>query len=194
MRKKYLMVVLLMVACAAMTAGCTSKQLTKGNGETPAGNISQTGQQNNNDRNISSTEQQNNNAGNTGLKNSEEQNIKTSSEMRNEKGGLEDIHFDFDKSDIRQDDRKILSRNAAALSKNKNVKIVIEGNCDERGTAEYNMALGERRADEAKKYLVNLGIDGKRITTISYGSEKPLDPGHDEDAWAKNRRDHFAVN
>ncbi|MFZ1981125.1 MAG: peptidoglycan-associated lipoprotein Pal, partial [Smithella sp.] len=107
---------------------------------------------------------------------------------------LEDIHFDFDKSNIRQDDRKILSRNAAYLSKNKNVKIVIEGNCDERGTAEYNMALGERRSDEAKQYLINLGIDGKRITTISYGSEKPLDPGHDEDAWAKNRRDHFAVN
>ena len=192
MRRKYLMVVLLMVACAAMIAGCTTKELTKSSGETPAQNVSSEGQQKAN--NISSTGQQNNNDQNAGLKNSEKQNMATSSEMRNEKRGLEDIHFDFDKSNIRQDDRKILSRNAAYLSKNKNVKIIIEGNCDERGTAEYNMALGERRADEAKKYLVNLGINGKRITTISYGSEKPLDPGHDEDAWAKNRRDHFAVN
>ena len=192
MRRKYLMVVLFMVACAAMIAGCTSKELTKGSGEAPAQNVSSEGQQKAN--NISSTGQQNNNDQNAGLKNSEKQNMTTSSEMRNAKRGLEDIHFDFDKSNIRQDDRKILSRNAAYLSKNKNVKIVIEGNCDERGTAEYNMALGERRADEAKKYLVNLGINGKRITTISYGSEKPLDPGHDEDAWAKNRRDHFAVN
>jgi peptidoglycan-associated lipoprotein len=192
MLRKYLMVVLLMVACAAMIAGCASKQLTKGNGEAPAQNVSSVGQQKAN--NISSTGQQNADVKMKNIKNPEGQNIKTSSEMRNEKRGLEDIHFDFDKSNIRQDDRKILSRNAAYLSKNKNVKIVIEGNCDERGTAEYNMALGERRADEAKQYLVNLGIDGKRITTISYGSEKPLDPGHDEDAWAKNRRDHFAIN
>ena len=192
MRRKYLMVVLLMVACAAMIAGCTSKQLTKGNGEAPAQNVSSVEQQKAN--NISSTGQQNADVKMENIKNPEGQNIKTSSEMRNEKGGLEDIHFDFDKYNIRQDDRQILSRNAAYLSKNINVKIVIEGNCDERGTAEYNMALGERRADEAKQYLVNLGINGKRITTISYGSEKPLDPGHDEDAWAKNRRDHFAVN
>jgi len=192
MRRKYLMVVLLMVACAAMIAGCTSKQLTKGNGEAPAQNVSSVEQQKAN--NISSTGQQNADVKMENIKNPEGQNIKTSSEMRNAKGGLEDIHFDFDKYNIRQDDRQILSRNAAYLSKNINVKIVIEGNCDERGTAEYNMALGERRADEAKKYFVNLGIDGKRITTISYGSEKPLDPGHDEDAWAKNRRDHFAVN
>jgi peptidoglycan-associated lipoprotein len=188
------MAVLLMVAYTALIAGCTSKQLTKGNGEAPAQNVSSVGQQNADNKNISSTGQQNNNAQNTGLINSEEQNMATSSAMRKEKGGLEDIHFDFNKYNIRQNDRIILSRNAAYLSKNNNVKIVIEGNCDERGTAEYNMALGERRADEAKQYLVNLGIDGKRITTISYGSEKPLDPGHDEDAWAKNRRDHFAVN
>jgi len=192
MRRKYLMVVLLMVACAAMIAGCTSKQLTKGNGEAPAQNVSSVEQQKAN--NISSTGQQNADVKMENIKNPEGQNIKTSSEMRNEKGGLEDIHFDFDKYNIRQDDRQILSRNAAYLSKNINVKIVIEGNCDERGTTEYNMALGERRADEAKQYLVNLGIDSKRITTISYGSEKPLDPGHDEDAWAKNRRDHFAIN
>ena len=106
---------------------------------------------------------------------------------------LNDINFDFDKSNIRPGDGQILSDHAAFLLKNKNVKIVIEGNCDERGTAKYNLALGERRAKEAKKYLVNAGVDSKRIKTISYGKERPLDPGHDEDAWAKNRRDHFVV-
>ena len=106
---------------------------------------------------------------------------------------LSDINFDFDKSNIRPGDGQILSDHAAFLLKNKHAKIVIEGNCDERGTAKYNLALGDRRAKEAKKYLVNAGVDSKRIKTISYGKERPLDPGHDEDAWAKNRRDHFVV-
>ncbi len=106
---------------------------------------------------------------------------------------LKDINFDFDKYNIRPGDGQILSGHAAFLLKNKEVKIVIEGNCDERGTAKYNLALGERRAKAAKKYLVNAGVASKRIKTISYGKERPLDPGHDEDAWAKNRRDHFVV-
>lgn len=106
---------------------------------------------------------------------------------------LTDIHFDFDRSNIRPEDRQILSSHASYLLKNKNVKIVIEGNCDERGTAEYNLALGNRRAQEAKKFLVNSGVNRKRIKTISYGMERPLDPTHNENAWAKNRRDHFVV-
>ena len=106
---------------------------------------------------------------------------------------IKDIYFDFDKSNIRSDAREILKANADNFLKNSAASIVIEGNCDERGTAEYNMALGQRRAQEAKKYLVNLGVKGSKITTISYGKEKPIDPGHDEDAWAKNRRDHFVV-
>ncbi len=73
------------------------------------------------------------------------------------------------------------------------VKIQIEGHCDERGTAEYNLALGERRANSAKKYLVSLGIPADRLSTISYGKEMPLDPGHNEEAWAKNRRAHFII-
>ena len=106
---------------------------------------------------------------------------------------LKDIHFDFDQYSIGQEDRKILSGHADYLLKNKKVKIVIEGNCDERGTTEYNLALGDRRAQEAKKFLVNSGVDQKRIKTISYGKERPLDPDHNEEAWAKNRRDHFVV-
>jgi peptidoglycan-associated lipoprotein len=73
------------------------------------------------------------------------------------------------------------------------VKIQIEGHCDERGTIEYNLALGERRANSTKRYLISLGIGDKRISTISYGEEKPLDPGHNEEAWAKNRRAHIIV-
>jgi peptidoglycan-associated lipoprotein len=107
---------------------------------------------------------------------------------------LKDINFDFDKYNIRSEDGKILSDHAAFLLKNKNVQIVIEGNCDERGTVKYNLALGDRRAKEAKKYLVKSGVDSKRIKTISYGKERPLDPGHDEDAWAKNRNDHFVLS
>jgi peptidoglycan-associated lipoprotein len=104
-----------------------------------------------------------------------------------------DINFDFDKYSLRPEARDILKGHAAWLAKNKDYKMVIEGHCDERGTTEYNLALGERRAAEAMKYLVGLGVDAKRMKTISYGKEMPLDPGHTEEAWAKNRRDHFVV-
>jgi peptidoglycan-associated lipoprotein len=106
---------------------------------------------------------------------------------------FKDIHFEFDKYDIRREDEEILRENAAWLKKNPKMKIQIEGHCDERGTAEYNLALGERRANMTKKYLLSLGISSDRISTISYGEEKPLDPGHNEEAWAKNRRAHTVV-
>ena len=106
---------------------------------------------------------------------------------------FKDIHFDFDKYDIRPEDAEILKANAALLMKYRTVKIQIEGHCDERGTIEYNLALGERRADSAKKYLGSLGISADRISSISYGEERPLDSGHNEEAWAKNRRDHFVI-
>ena len=106
---------------------------------------------------------------------------------------LKDIYFDFDKYDIRQGDAEILKGNAALLTKFPNVKIQIEGHCDERGTGEYNLALGERRANSTKNYLVSLGISVNRISIISYGKERPLDPGHNEEAWAKNRRAHTVI-
>ncbi len=106
---------------------------------------------------------------------------------------LKDIHFDFDKYDIRPQDLGILKENAALLMKYPNGKIQIEGHCDERGTVEYNLALGERRANSAKQYLISLGIAQNRISTISYGKEKPLDSAHNEEAWAKNRRGHFVI-
>lgn len=106
---------------------------------------------------------------------------------------LKPIHFDFDKYNIRPDDAEILKQNAAVLKKFPAVKIQIEGHCDERGTSEYNLALGERRASSVKRYLVSLGVDQKRISTISYGKERPLDPNQNEEAWTKNRRAEFII-
>lgn len=107
---------------------------------------------------------------------------------------LKNIYFEFNKAAILSGDREVLKQIAEYLLKNKNVKITIEGNCDERGTDKYNLALGDKRAKTAKTYLVNLGVDKKRIKTLSNGKRKPLDPGHNEDAWAKNRRDDFVAN
>ena len=106
---------------------------------------------------------------------------------------LKDIRFDFDKYNIRPTDTEILKGNYALLKKNPGMKFQIEGHCDERGTGEYNLALGERRANSVKKYLVSLGIAPSRVSTISYGEERPFDPGHSEEAWTKNRRAHFVV-
>ena len=101
------------------------------------------------------------------------------------------IYFDFDRSDLRPDAREGLQANASYLKSNSGVSITIEGNCDERGSNEYNLALGKRRAEAAYKYLVDLGVDSSRMTTVSYGEEKPAVEGHNELAWAKNRRDDF---
>lgn len=103
------------------------------------------------------------------------------------------IYFDFDKYNIRSDMKARMERNARFLLDHPQVKIQIQGNCDERGTNEYNLALGERRAKSAKAYLVNLGVDPDRMETVSFGEERPLDPGHNKEAWAKNRRDDFVI-
>jgi peptidoglycan-associated lipoprotein len=102
---------------------------------------------------------------------------------------LETVYFDFDKSDLRQDARNVLAKNAEILLKTKQGAIVkVEGHCDERGSAEYNLALGERRAKSAMQYLLTLGVQPERLSIVSYGKEKPAIQGDDEAAWAKNRR------
>jgi peptidoglycan-associated lipoprotein len=103
--------------------------------------------------------------------------------------GLQPIYFDFDKSFVRDDAKAVMKANADYLKANPNVKVRIEGNCDERGTIEYNQALGQRRATAAKKYLTDMGIASKRISLISYGKEKPVCSQSTEDCWQKNRRD-----
>jgi peptidoglycan-associated lipoprotein len=101
------------------------------------------------------------------------------------------IFFDFDRSDLREDARGTLQGKAEALRQFPEVDVRIEGHADERGTIEYNLALGERRADSARRYLIDLGIDPDRLTTVSYGEERPMTPGSNEAAWADNRRDEF---
>ncbi len=103
------------------------------------------------------------------------------------------IHFAFDSAAIKKSEDANISAVAAALSANANDKLLIEGNCDERGTEEYNRALGERRALAAREALAKRGLSPDRIRTISYGKDKPADPGHDDSAWSKNRRDDFVV-
>jgi len=106
---------------------------------------------------------------------------------------FETIYFDFDKSDIRSDQRASLSKNAQLLSRYLSVNIRVEGHCDERGTEEYNIALGQRRADAIVNYLTNYGISSSRIRTISFGEMRPVDSGHTESAWSKNRRAEISV-
>lgn len=105
----------------------------------------------------------------------------------------EDIYFDFDQSMIRPDAQEVLRKKAEFLRENSVVSVVIEGHCDERGTSEYNLALGERRALAAKAFLMDLGISSSRLSTISYGEERPVDPRSNEEGWARNRRAHFVL-
>jgi len=106
---------------------------------------------------------------------------------------LSDIHFDFDKYNIRDDMRSMIDGNGRWMKDNSGAHVTIEGHCDERGTNEYNLALGERRAQAAKRYLTALGIEASRISTISYGEERPICTAKDEACYAQNRRDHFAT-
>lgn len=193
MRKSNLFLLFLMVFILVY-AGCAEKQITKIEGTSSAQNesvIKQTEQPSTSGK----LEKQNlqTNVDEKSQDNSQEKAMGISSAAQN-LYKLANIHFDFDRYSIRPEDRKILSSHADFFLKNRNGIIIIEGHCDERGTAEYNLALGNRRAEEAKRFLINSGISPSRIKTISYGEEKPLDTAHNEEAWAENRRDHFVIN
>jgi len=118
------------------------------------------------------------------------QNASSKAELQS---ALNKIYFDFDSANLSESSRNTLAKNAAALAKEAASKIRIEGNCDERGSAEYNLALGERRANAAQQYLVTMGVKQDRLSILSYGKEKPSVQGSDESVWAKNRRDEFVV-
>jgi peptidoglycan-associated lipoprotein len=111
----------------------------------------------------------------------------------NKESPLKPVFFELDSAEIGGDGQAALNANADILKKYPTWAVTIEGHCDERGTAEYNLALGERRAVAARTYLMSLGIPADRLRTVSYGKEFPFDPGHDEAAWAKNRRAHFVI-
>ena len=110
-----------------------------------------------------------------------------------ERGYLQDAFFDFDASTLSSDAQAALTASANWLRQNAQYNVLIEGHCDERGTEQYNLALGDRRANAAKEFIVALGVDAGRIRTVSYGEERPFDPGHDETAWGKNRRAHLVI-
>ena len=110
-----------------------------------------------------------------------------------ERSPLADIHFDFDQAALTDAARRTLENHAAWLQARRDLKVALEGHCDEHGTVDYNLALGDQRAQAARDYLVSLGVAADRLTTVSYGKERPLDPGHNEEAWARNRRVHFVV-
>lgn len=111
-----------------------------------------------------------------------------------EGGPLEDVRFDYDSASLNEQGRSLLEKHGLWLQNHRQAKVLLEGHCDERGTAEYNLALGEQRARAVFDYLRNLGVTAERLRTVSYGKEKPLDPGHNEAAWARNRRVHFNVS
>ncbi|MFZ7127738.1 MAG: peptidoglycan-associated lipoprotein Pal [Desulfobacterales bacterium] len=120
-------------------------------------------------------------------------------EMREKEAAMnqfmrEHVYFAFDSAALSPMAQDTLRQKAAYLKENPGVSVTIEGHCDERGTNEYNLALGERRAESARSFLVDLGISASRMTTISYGEERPADPGHNEEAWSKNRRAQFVIN
>jgi peptidoglycan-associated lipoprotein len=118
----------------------------------------------------------------------------TTADELNRQGILKAIYFDFDQFDIRPDQRPTLQANAQKLTGDlSRFKVVIEGHCDERGTNEYNMNLGDQRANAARQFLISLGVPASRIRTISYGEERPSDPGHSEESWARNRRAEFML-
>ena len=110
-----------------------------------------------------------------------------------QRGYLQDAFFSFDEATLPNDAQAALTTSANWLKRNPQYNLLIEGHCDERGTEQYNLALGDRRANTAKEYLMTLGVDGNRMRTVSYGEERPFDSGHDETAWAKNRRAHLVL-
>ena len=128
-----------------------------------------------------------------GGKESVESQEKAAGGMEEAEGIFKDIHFDFDKYDVKNEDKAELKSISSWMMKNPGMKLSVEGHCDDRGTNEYNLALGDRRAKAVKDYLVSLGVSSSKVETMSYGEEKPLCTEQTEDCWAKNRRAHFVV-
>ena len=192
MTKRFLVGLALFMATAGLifTASCAKKQIKSEPGVAPAGET---------EAERTAAEQE----ARARQKAMEEQRLReqrlreeaNARRVRTEKEAFlnEHIYFEFDKSRLLPEAKEILKRKAKWLMAHPNVSVIIEGHCDERGTNEYNMALGDRRAQSANSYLVDLGVDRQRLTTISYGEERPVNPGHNERAWAENRRDQFVI-
>jgi peptidoglycan-associated lipoprotein len=196
MKRHYLFAVVLVIMAFFVFQGCASRKVS-----TPAGTQEgmQTGEQGAQNASeateATTTEHENINEQEiASIETTKIQEPKVAKITEEEKAEIfRDIHFDFDKSDIRDDDRPILRKIADWMIEHPSVKLVIEGHCDERGTNEYNLALGDRRASAAKQYLVSLGVSMDRLSTVSYGEERPICTEHNESCWQRNRRAHFVV-
>lgn len=177
-----------MVFCcsALLTSGCAKKELVKGGEEIPAASTAKSAEAAKPSVKEEVVQEQAVKEAPAAMK----EETSTSGQLQ---GMLDTIYFDFDSFVLSAPSRETLSKNAGVLKKNSSAKIQIQGNCDERGSDEYNLALGEKRAKAAMSYLLTLGLPADSLSIISYGKEKPADQGHDEAAWAKNRRDDFVV-
>src|SRR6266511_5865418 len=120
-------------------------------------------------------------------------NIEEANRQAQLRGFIKDAYFGYDEAALSADAQSALTDSANWLKSHPQYNLLVEGHCDERGTEQYNLALGDRRANQVKQFLMTLGVDGGRIRTVSYGEERPFDPGHDESAWAKNRRAHLVL-
>ncbi len=180
MKLKLALIVILLVGLAALLSACGGSKAVKTSQTVPTGPNAAVESK----ANPAGTDQ-------SALKGPTTPMATTGRESRQPVVMLKDVYFDFDRYSIRPEDVQILKGDYAWFAANPGKRVMIEGNCDERGSIEYNLVLGQKRADAAKDFLIRLGVQSNSLKTISYGKEKPVDPGHDEQAWAKNRRDHI---
>jgi peptidoglycan-associated lipoprotein len=176
------------LCCSLLLAGgCAKKELVKGEGEGPAASTSQS------QAPAPKPEVKEETVQEPAVKEAPVTSTEESKSAAQPMVSLDNIYFDFDSFILSANARETLSRNAQQIMKEGSINVQIAGNCDERGSDEYNLALGEKRAKAAMNYMTTLGVPAGRLSTISYGKEKPIDPGHDEAAWAKNRNDQFTI-
>ena len=176
-----------LICCALIVGGCAKKELVKGEAEAPAASVTQPAEAPVPAKPPVKEEMVQEMA----VKEAPTTEETTTAGQALE--SLENIYFDFDSYVLTAKSREVLTRNVEAMKKNSSISVQIAGNCDERGSDEYNLALGEKRAKAAMNYMSTLGVTASRLSMISYGKEKPADPGHDEAAWAKSRRDEFVI-
>ena len=195
MKRHYLSVVVLVIVAFFLFQGCASRKVSTPAGTQEGMQTGEQGAQKASEATETTAEQENiSEQEMASVETTTVQKPKVAKITEEEKAEIfRDIHFDFDKSDIKDEDRPILRKIADWMIEHPSVKLVIEGHCDERGTNEYNLALGDRRASAAKQYLVTLGVSMSRLSTVSYGEERPLCTEHNESCWQRNRRAHFVV-
>jgi len=184
MKSKWYMALLIVVAFAVLGAGCATKKSTS----TPPGSQVE----------VSDDSKWAPPSGSDQDQKMDEASLASEAEQRAKAEAVEQltsvtIHFDFDSYELSQEARSVLAQKANIMRRFADVRVVIEGHCDERGTEEYNLALGERRARAAYEHLVILGVAPERMSIVSFGEERPVNPAHNETAWAENRRDEFVV-